>query len=272
MVTASIAGSVTYDPLMLVFTYSYRVANSASSQQEIDGFSLDVQLPIYNIANPGGWVSSMFNNRSTFGWDAMLISATAPDDGISVPPSIAQIKPGRAVSGFWFQSVNPPGFVTYYVTGFSPIPVQPDEESAENLVEACPQSFGDPLVMAVTGSTVGPTKATPVIVDVEPGKYPNRIDLEEQRSVPIAILGSATFDVTTVNFSSLQAGKGKAAPTDNSPVIQDVNGDGMPDLVAHFSVKALGLGCKDPSLFLTGKKTDGTAFSGADSIVIVDCK
>ena len=214
----------------------------------------------------------MFNNRATLGWDAMLVSASVIDDGISIPPSIVQIKRGYSLGGFSFQSSNPPGFVKYYITGFSPTPVQQDEEGAENLVEACPQSVANSLDLAVTGSTFGPTNAVPVAIDVEPRRFPKRIDLEEQRIVPIAVLGSATFDVTTVDLTSLRAGIGSAIAIDTKQVLQDVNGDGIPDLIVHFRVKSLGLRCRDKALFLIGKKLDGTAFSGADSIVIVDCE
>jgi hypothetical protein len=271
-VSVSIAAVAAFDPRHQLFTYSYTVSNGASSQQDIDSFNLDVEPPVSSASSPLGWTPSQFMGRSTFGWTATLVSESGPDDGISIPPSIVQIKPLRALAGFSFQSLNPPGFVKYYVTGFSPEPVQPDEETAERLAEACPQTTGKFFDLAVTGSTVGPTKAAPVQIDVEPGKFPNRIDLEEQRTVPIAILGSGTFDVNTVDLTSLQAGTGKAATTDTVPVFQDVNGDGIPDLVVHFPVKTLGLGCHDTALFLIGKKLDGTAFGGADSIVIVDCE
>jgi hypothetical protein len=271
-VNAAVAGTVSFDSSKWLFTYSYSVSNMATSQQDIDSFNLDIEPPVLNAYNPPGWTSSIFSSRSTYGWDATQVSATVPDDGISIPPSIVQIKPGRALVGFSYQSPNPPGFVKYYVSGFSPIPIQQGEQGAENLVDACPQSVANSLDLAVTGSAVGPTKAVPVAIDVEPGKFPNRIDLEEQRTLPVAILGSGMFDVTTVDLTSLQAGAGRAATTDKVPVFQDVNGDGIPDLVVHFPVKALGLRCHDTALFLVGKKLDGTAFGGADSIVIVDCE
>jgi len=271
-VNVSIAVVAAFDARQQLFTYSYTVSNGASSQQDVDSFNLDVEPPVSNVSSPLGWTPNRFMRRSTLGWTATLVSDSGPDDGISIPPSIVQIKPLRALAGFSFQSLNPPGFVEYYVTGFSPEPVQPDEEAAERLAESCPQATGNFFDLAVTGSTVGPTKATPVQIDVEPGKFPNRIDLEEQSTVPVAILGSSTFDVTTVDLTSLQAGAGKAATSDTVPVFQDVNGDGIPDLVVHFPVKTLGLRCHDTALFLVGKKLYGTAFGGADSIVIVDCE
>jgi hypothetical protein len=271
-VNVSIAAVAAFDPRQQLFTYSYTVSNGASSQQDIDSFNLDVEPSVSNVSSPLGWTPSQFMGRSTLGWTATLVSETGPDDGISIPPSIAQIKPRRALAGFSFQSLKPPGFVKYYVTGFSPEPVQPDEEAAERLAEACPQSTGNFFDLAVTGSTVGPTKAIPVLIDIEPGNYPKRIDREEQRIVPIAILGSANFDARTVDINSLQFGPGRASPTDKGAVFQDVNGDGIPDMVAHFSVPAIGLRCNDRSVFLVGKTLNGTAIGGADSVVVVDCE
>src|SRR6266566_1153797 len=116
--------------LRLMYTYSYSVSNMATSQQDIDSFNLDIEPPVSNEYNPQGWTSSS-------------------DDGISIPPSIVQIKPGMALAGFSFQSPKAPGFVKYYVTGFSSIPVGQDEEGAEALVEACPQSIGNVLDLAI---------------------------------------------------------------------------------------------------------------------------
>jgi len=241
----------------------------ATSQQEIDAFNIDVQSPVSGVTSPIGWTSSMFNSRATLGWDAMLVAASVPDDGISVPPSIAQIKPGNSLAGFSFQSSKAPGVVKYYVTGFSQIPAQQDEEGAENLVETCPQSIGAILDLAVTGSAVGPTNAIPMLIDIKPGTYPNPINPREQGVVPVAILGSATFDVTQLNISSLRFGPRGATPSNNH--FADINGDGYLDLLVQFSVPAIGLRCNDTALFLLGNVVQGVAVGGADSVVTVGC-
>jgi len=177
-----------------------------------------------------------------------------------------------ALAGFSFQSPKAPGFVKYYVTGFSPIPVQQEEEGAEALAEMCPQSVGALLDLAVVGSTVGPTNAVPILIDIEPGTYPNPINPREQGVVPVAILGTATFNVTTVDLHSLRFGPGGAISLDKQASFEDVNGDGILDMVVHFSVPDIGLRCNDTTLFLLGKTLQGKLIGGADSVVTVGCK
>ena len=87
-----------------------------------------------------------------------------------------------------------------------------------------------------------------VVVDVAimPSANPSAISLRKQGSVPVAILSSATFDARTIDVASIrlgdeagtdtpvEAGKGKP-----SSRIEDVNGDGRPDMVLSFGVQQL---------------------------------
>jgi hypothetical protein len=48
---------------------------------------------------------------------------------------------------------------------------------------------------------------------------------------------------------------------------EDVNRDGLPDLVCHFATQMTGFQTGDTQGVLTGKTTDGTSISGTDSVV-----
>lgn len=51
--------------------------------------------------------------------------------------------------------------------------------------------------------------------------------------------------------------------------VEDVNGDGLLDLVVHVSTEALKLSQTDEEAVLEGKTSDGTPIRGTDSVRIV---
>jgi hypothetical protein len=83
-----------------------------------------------------------------------------------------------------------------------------------------------------------------VTIDIKPWSDPNSINPEGRGVVPVAIHGSDTFDVTTIDFSSIRFGPA-GGPYDAEPVhdghIEDVNSDGWADLVVHFMTQETGL-------------------------------
>jgi len=110
-----------------------------------------------------------------------------------------------------------------------------------------------------------------VLVDIKPGSYPNSINLGSNGSVPVAILSSPVFDAATVDpFSVTLAGatvrvKGKGS----SCFIEDVNGDGLMDIVVHVDTQALQLCRTDTYAKLTGTTFDGAKIAGMDMVRIV---
>lgn len=50
---------------------------------------------------------------------------------------------------------------------------------------------------------------------------------------------------------------------------ENVNGDGLLDLVVHVSTSALQLSESDTEAVLEGKTTDGTSIRGTDSVRVV---
>jgi hypothetical protein len=111
-----------------------------------------------------------------------------------------------------------------------------------------------------------------VSIDIKPGEFPNSINPRSQGVIPVAILTTDTFDATTVNASTVRFGKnGTEAPPVQSAV-EDVNGDGLSDLILHFNTQATGIQCGDTSASLTGMTFSGQAIQGSDSIVTVGCR
>lgn len=111
-----------------------------------------------------------------------------------------------------------------------------------------------------------------VEIDIHPNSYPNSINLCSNGTVPIAILGSATFDVHAVDIATLRFAEaavkivGKKDPQQLCSY-EDVNGDFVDDLVCHYvTADIAGIDGESSSADVVGELLDGTAFRGADSI------
>lgn len=114
-------------------------------------------------------------------------------------------------------------------------------------------------------------RAITVQIDVKPGSDPSCFNNDGHGTIPVAILSTAGFDATQVDPTSVAlegmtvkvSGKGAQAQ------VEDVNGDGLPDLVVHIQdvdgVFVQGSWSAD----LTGRlKNTGTRIVGSDTICV----
>jgi hypothetical protein len=118
----------------------------------------------------------------------------------------------------------------------------------------------------------GPEYARTISVelDIRPGSHPNAVNPTARGILPIAILGSESFDVGDIDATTLAFGPGEAAPAHRSgghP--EDVNGDGYTDWVSHYRIEEVAVAVGDTELCLTGEALDGTPIEGCDAIVTV---
>ena len=104
-----------------------------------------------------------------------------------------------------------------------------------------------------------------VDIDIKPGSFPNSINVKSKGVVPVAILGSNSFDVGIVDISSVIFGPAGASPVHDGH-LEDVNDDGHTDLMFHFRQKKTGLVKGDTEATLTGATTGGTTIEGTDSV------
>ncbi len=115
----------------------------------------------------------------------------------------------------------------------------------------------------------------PLIIDIKPESFPNSVNLKSKGLLPVAILGSATFDVTDVDIDTLLFGdpNGGTPLSPKKSAFEDVSGNGFDDLSLKFSMRDLvenwALGPDTVEGLLTGALFDGTLFEGIDSIRLV---
>ena len=120
------------------------------------------------------------------------------------------------------------------------------------------------------GNSVGPVDVT---IDIKPGSEPNSINNNGKGVIPVAIFGSADFDVSQINLSTVDLeGCGIKEVGKKGKLLahyEDVNTDGFVDLVVQIENQEGTFNVCDTSATLTGELFGGILFEGTDSIRIV---
>jgi hypothetical protein len=126
-------------------------------------------------------------------------------------------------------------------------------------------------------------------IDVKPGSCPNSFNVKQKGNLPVAILGSAGFDVTDIDPSTIMLNgvprTGGVSISDSAMPYgmfqtdcMDCNtggADGFDDLVVHFNAQAVVATLGSVSTHdcvpveITGAFYDGTPFSGTDILRII---
>jgi len=110
-----------------------------------------------------------------------------------------------------------------------------------------------------------------VTIDIKPGEGPAPINTKSKGTIPVAVLSSPTFDafaqVDQTSLSFGHTGSEKSLAFCSGP--QDVNGDGLLDLVCHFNTLLTQFQGGDTKGILKGKILGGNTMMGTDSVVVV---
>ena len=117
------------------------------------------------------------------------------------------------------------------------------------------------------------SQPTPVDIEIKPpAQAPATINPDSSGKIPVAILSTSTFDaLAQVDPASLTFGHSgdEASLAMCSPSGQDVNNDGLADLVCQFNTEQTGLVAGDGIAVLKGKTVTGKAIQGSEAIRIV---
>ena len=135
------------------------------------------------------------------------------------------------------------------------------------------------IVNVVDGCDIGAfevevPEALAVVIDIKPGSDPNSINLNGNGAVAVAVLSTGDFDATTIDVSSVLFGlEGDDAAPVHGGHIEDVDDDGLDDLVLHFREGELGIpvdseGNSILTLTLTGTTTGAVGIEGQDQVRI----
>lgn len=111
-----------------------------------------------------------------------------------------------------------------------------------------------------------------VAIDIKPGSVPNSINPRSRGRIPVAILSTAAFDAPgEVDRASLTFGRTGDEPSlafcSGSP--EDVDGDGLLDLVCHFDTQVSGFQAGDTRGILKGRTLSERGVTGSDTVRIV---
>ena len=115
-------------------------------------------------------------------------------------------------------------------------------------------------------------KQVEATIDVKPGAIPNTINLGSNGTVPVAIFSNSSFDATTVDPLSVSLASAPVKLKGNGTSMssfQDVNSDGLLDLIVHVSTEALQLSETDTLANLIGYTLDDTEVIGSDTVRVI---
>jgi hypothetical protein len=143
-------------------------------------------------------------------------------------------------------------------------------------------------VLVDEGPVGGVTLATPAIcltilpppfqpdIDIKPLEPGDPVDPEGKNpinlasnSIAVAILSTDTFDALEIDGDTLAFGPAGAPLLHASgPHPEDVDGDGLTDLLTHFATAETGIAPGDVEACVTGELFDGTRIEGCDVIAV----
>lgn len=214
------------------------------------------------VSNQDSNTITAFSVESTGSLSLLAGSPFAMNGPLAIPSGMATSQDGTLL---YVADIALPNLRTGAVSVFS---VAPDGTPSE--VTGSPFSTGRPG--GLLSLTAYPPKACVGIEIKPPASAPVPINPQAKGKIPVAILSTLAFNaVIQVNTSSLTFGH-----TGNEASLafcgtggEDVNGDGLVDLVCHFNTPQPGFVAGDTRAFLKGQSVTGRRIQGSEGITSV---
>jgi hypothetical protein len=134
-------------------------------------------------------------------------------------------------------------------------------------------SVGD-YTLNISGITVA-NRTQQINIEVKPGSHDLApLNPRAKGKVPVAIMGSASFDVSGVKQTTLTFGStgNEKSLSKCQKVTRDINNDGYADQLCHFENRLAGFKGGDIEGILKGETTNGTQFEGRSLLKVVPSK
>ena len=209
------------------------------TSNSVDSATLDIHFLVDNL----------------LGWDASYGQGGATNEGVFIN--------GQPVSGTTLPAIC--GFCSDQ--SFTDLDISGLVNPGTNTLYVYAADFGQPQGLQYLATiTVESTSVIPVEIDIKPGSDVNPVNTKSKGVIPVAVYSTTDFDATTIDPSTVAFGPNGATESHGTGHIEDVNGDGLDDLVLHFNTQETGIVNGDTEATLTGETFDGTAIEGSDVI------
>ena len=140
--------------------------------------------------------------------------------------------------------------------------------------EAAGNGAQPPLLLAQVSTMYGKQEGRLIEIEIKPGNENKEIPIKIERIFPIAILGSATLDITLVNPRTIRvtaADKKLVGRSDTRTCRrEDVNQDGFEDLVCDIKTAAFRLEAGETILSLEAETYEREKLKAESKILIVE--
>jgi hypothetical protein len=228
-----LAGTLTVSPSATT-TYGLFASGPGGSAQASLTLTVISPPPVPSVTFNARNLQIIQGQSSSLTWDSTNAD-TVSINGSSVP-----------VDGS--MSVTPVATTTYNLTATGP---------------------GGSVRASVTLAVTAPSPS--VTIDVKPDDPVNSINAKSNGKIPVAILSSASFDTSTkIDVATLSFGHSGDEASLAFCNVQQVNADGLLDLLCHFDTQAAAFQPTDTSATLKGKTTSGVPFETSDLIRIMN--
>jgi lysophospholipase L1-like esterase len=128
---------------------------------------------------------------------------------------------------------------------------------------------------------IGEIRSRPlqIDIDIDPWNDANEVRPDDDYLLTVAVVsssisagGTIDFDAMQIDPASLKFGLDDAPNVVVQPIVRDLNGDSLSDVVIGFRMEETGIQCEDTSVVLDGETYSGDVFKGTDFITTVECE